>query len=207
MDRILQSLTRLPLAVALLAAVLMTGCDDDQPDEEQLVVGLGHALSAETESEALVSDAVRCACGPTCVIAVKQHIRGDVLVRFGWEIGSALAEGALKALPLADKTKEAIEAGLEAVDAGVALGMHGDFVRTVEWDQNPTYEINKGNGFVHTRKTAGASNGQHAFTFRAWSELTSLGCSVRFCPGPERCHPAADPAGNGILTGFPACPC
>jgi hypothetical protein len=143
MDRILQSLTRLPLAVALLAAVLMTGCDDDQPDEEQLVVGLGHALSAETESEALVSDAVRCACGPTCVIAVKQHIRGDVLVRFGWEIGSALAEGALKALPLADKTKEAIEAGLEAVDAGVALGMHGDFVRTVEWDQNPTYEINK----------------------------------------------------------------
>lgn len=143
MDPILRSLTRPSLAMALLAAVLVTGCDDDQPDEEQLVVGLGHALSAETESEALLSSAMRCDCGPTCVIALKQRIRGDVLVRFSWEIGSALADGALEALPLADKTKDAIGAGLEAVDAGVALGMHGDFERTVEWDQNPTFEINK----------------------------------------------------------------
>ena len=143
MYRILHSLACRPLAIVLLAAVFVTGCDDDQPDEEQLVVGLGHALSAETESEALLSSAMRCDCGPTCLIALKQRIRGDVLVRFSWEIGSALAEGALEALPLADKTKDAIEAGLEAVDAGVALGMHGDFERTVEWDQNPTFEINK----------------------------------------------------------------
>lgn len=130
-------------AAILIALLGLSGCGDDQPDEEQLVTGLGLALSAETEDVDLVQSAVDCRCGPTCLIALKQQLRGDILIRFGWEIAGALADGALEALPLADKTKEVIEAALDSVDASVALGMHGDFKHDIDWEQSRVFEINK----------------------------------------------------------------
>lgn len=128
----------------LLLVIGLAGCGGGgQPDEEQLVTGLGLALSEETEDIDLISEAQECACGPTCLIALKQHLRGEIVVRYGWEIGGALADGALAALPLADKTKDAIERVLETVDTSVALGLRGEFERDIEWEQNPSFEIGK----------------------------------------------------------------
>lgn len=134
-------------ALLLIFLFVLTGCQE----EKKLYHGLGDSLrktvkSSMADAKSLPEQARSCKCIPTCIIALKQHVTRTSFEKQLFQVGAAVVNGAITALPVAQVTKTALKRALAAATKASgkeAITFKGHFTQYIEWEQSPEFNIDK----------------------------------------------------------------